>query len=43
MIMIININENDYQYQYVADNSTKKCVGCKVFYVYAGLHRNLYG
>ena len=39
MIMIININENDYQYQFVAYYSTKKCIGGKVFYVYARLYR----
>ena len=37
MIMIININENDYQYQYVAYDTTKKCIGAQVIYVYAKL------
>ena len=37
MILIINFNENDYQYQYVADNTTKKCVGDDDLYVYPWL------
>ncbi len=37
--MIINFNENDYQYHYVADNSTKKCIGDFIIYVYAQLYR----
>ena len=32
---IITVNENDYQYQYVAQNTTKKCIGGLVIYVYA--------
>jgi len=35
LILIIVVNENDYQYQYVAYNTTKKCVGALVIYVYA--------
>ena len=31
---IVAVNENDYQYQCVALNTTKKCIGAKVFYVY---------
>ena len=38
--MIINCNENDYQYQYVAYNTTKKCIGAAVIYVYVWLYRN---
>jgi len=34
MVLIITVNENDYQYQYVALNTTKKCIGAQVFYVY---------
>jgi len=40
MIMIINCNDNDYHYQYVAGNTTKKCIGANVIYVYAWLYRN---
>ena len=40
MRMIINYNENDYQYQFVALNTTKKCIGAYVIYVYAWLYRN---
>ena len=41
MQLIIICNENDYQYQYVADNTTKKCVGGKSIYVYAWLQGNM--
>ena len=40
MVLILVVNENDYQYQYVADNTTKKCIGANVIYVYAWLYRN---
>jgi len=35
LILVIVVNENDYQYQYAACNTTKKCVGALVIYVYA--------
>jgi len=35
LIPIKAVNENDYQYQYVTLNTTKKCIGAQVFYVYA--------
>ena len=38
--MIINCNDNDYHYQYVAGNTTKKCIGANVIYVFAWLYRN---
>ena len=38
--MIINFNENDYQYQYVTPNTTEKCVGDQVIYVYDQLYIN---
>ena len=38
--MIINCNDNDYHYQYAAVNTTKKCIGANVIYVYAWLYRN---
>ncbi len=41
--MIINFNEIDYQYQNVACNTTKKCVGGCIIYVYAKLYRSKYG
>ena len=31
------VNENDYQYHYVAHNTTKKCIGALIFYVYVKL------
>jgi len=37
MIMIINFNDNDYHYHYVADNTTKNCIGGDDIYVYAWL------
>jgi len=35
LIPINVVNENDYHYQFVAQNTTKKCIGAHVIYVYA--------
>ena len=40
MVLILVVNENDYQYQHVAGNTTKKCIGANVIYVYVWLYRN---
>jgi len=37
LILVIVVNENDYQYQYVTLNTTEKCIGARVIYVYAWL------
>jgi len=34
LILIKVVNENDYQYQDAALNTTKKCIGAEVIYVY---------
>tara|TARA_Y100000590_G_scaffold350503_1_gene402425 strand:- start:1973 stop:2515 length:543 start_codon:yes stop_codon:yes gene_type:complete len=40
MKLIIICNDNDYYYHFVACNTTKNCVCCFGFYVYAKLYRN---
>ena len=39
MIIVIIFNDNDYQYHYVACNTTKKCIGAYLLYVYDELYR----